>query len=638
MTLRFLPLPLVLLVACSQAEQAKQPERTPTLQFEVAGRLENAKIDEASGLARSQRQPGVLWTVNDDGNEDLYAISLAGEHLGKVELNKSDNKDWEDLASFRLDDDPYLLIADIGDNNARYKKRTIYIAKEPRTDENKTKVDWEIDFEYPNGPRDAESAAVDVDNERILILSKRDIPPALYELPLRPDDDDKLTAKWLGTIDSLPKPSRQDVEFALKAKDWHWQPVGMDISADNRAAVILTYRAVYYYLRRPHQDWFDALNSEPIRIGLGNFKNAEAVAFGDDRRTVYVTGENRNSLVLRVDLDRPALSVATDGVTVMTFNVLNLFDNVDDPGKDDKAYLPIGAKQGDEHIAACAEIRTEAWRNECLYLDWNDDILDFKLRVLADTIRQVNDGKGADVIALQEVENLRVLERLRNEHLADLGYQPSVLVEGDDLRGIDVAFLSKLPLAADPVLHPFDIPDYPDRAGDTRGVLQADFQLPNGNILTGFAVHFPAPYHPTPMRVAAYEHLNELRRALPDDHHVFAAGDFNTTSTEDEREDLLGRYVRDGWTVAHEVGCSGCRGTHYYAPDDNWSFLDMILFSPARGEKTTARLRSNSVAIANGTVAQVTPDGTPQRFHAEERRGVSDHWPMIATIDLDQKQ
>ena len=27
-------------------------------------------------------------------------------------------------------------------------------------------------------------------------------------------------------------------------------------------------------------------------------------------------------------------------VSVMTFNVENLFDNVDDPGKDDKAYLP----------------------------------------------------------------------------------------------------------------------------------------------------------------------------------------------------------------------------------------------------------------------------------------------------------
>ncbi len=636
MTRRFLLAALVFFVACSEADQPQQAEREPVLQFEVAGRLENPKIDEASGLARSQRQPGVLWTINDEGKSLLHAIDTGGARLGEVELRKSENKDWEDLASFQLDGKPYLLVADIGDNNARYKKRTLYIAKEPRTDENKTKVDWRIDFRYPNGPRDAESAAVDIENERVLVLSKRDIPPSLYELPLRPGDEDKtITARWLGTIDSLPKPSRQDVEFAPRTKNWHWQPTGMDISDDNRAAVILTYRAVYYYLRRPNQGWFDALNSKPIRIGLGNFRNAEAVAFGDDRRTVYVTGENRNSLVLRIDLDAPGTA---SSVTVMTFNVENLFDNVDDPGKDDKAYLPIAAKQHDEHVAACNEIGTESWRNECLYLDWSDATLDLKLRVLAETIRQVNDGRGADVIALQEVENLGVLEKLRVEYLADLGYQPAVLIEGDDVRGIDVAFLSKLPLAADPVLHPFDVPGFPERAGDTRGVLQADFRLPGGGILTGFAVHFPAPYHPTPMRVAAYEHLNALRNALPADHHAFAAGDFNTTSTEDERDDLLGQYVRTDWTVAHELGCGDCKGTYYYAPDDNWSFLDMILFSPARSEKTTAQLRADSVAIANRTSAQVSEDGTPRRFRSEGQRGVSDHWPMVATIDIAQKQ
>ena len=47
---------------------------------------------------------------------------------------------------------------------------------------------------------------------------------------------------------------------------------------------------------------------------------------------------------------------AVDRVSIMTFNVQNLFDNVDDPGKDDKAYLPIAAKQSEEHIAACNEI------------------------------------------------------------------------------------------------------------------------------------------------------------------------------------------------------------------------------------------------------------------------------------------
>jgi endonuclease/exonuclease/phosphatase family metal-dependent hydrolase len=574
--------------------------------------------------------------MNDSGKPLLYALDTTGRHLGRVELRKSDNRDWEDLASFRLEGEPYLLIADIGDNDARYKKRTLYIAKEPRSDESKTKVDWAIDFVYPNGPRDAEAAAVDLENERVLLLSKRDIPPALYELPLRPEGDEKLTARWLGTIDSLPRPSRQDVEFAPKTKNWHWQPVGMDISADNRAAVILTYRAAYYYLRRADQDWFDALNTQPVRIGLGNFRDAEAVAFGDDARTVYVTGEGRHPRLLRVDLSMPDDEATR--VTVMSMNAENLFDNVDDPDKDDKAYLPIEAKQNAAHIASCNEIEVEQWRNECRYLDWSEDAIRYKLGVMSEAIRQVNDGQGADIIAFQEIENRRILERLRSEYLGDLGYLPAVLIEGVDARGIDVAFLSKLPLAGEPVLHPFEVPAFRERAGDTRGVLQADFALPDGTILTGFAVHFPAPYHPTPMRKAAYRHLRDLRDNLPDDHLVFAAGDFNTTSTEDQRDRILSRFARPYWSVAHELGCDDCRGTYYYAPDDNWSFLDMILFSPARGEKTTSRLRADSVAIANRTPAQVASDGTPARHNSAERSGISDHWPIIATIEVTQKQ
>ena len=606
------------------------------MQFEVAGRLEDDRIVEASGLARSQREPGLLWTMNDGGKPRIYAIDAEGRHRGRVELNDSRNRDWEDLASFTLDGDPYLLVADVGDNDARYKKRTLYIAKEPRADDDKTRVDWEIDFEYPNGPRDAESVAVDIENERVLILSKRDIPPSLYEVPLRPGTEKKIMATWLGTVESLPRPSRQDVEFAPRTNDWHWQPVAMDISQDNRAAVIMTYRAVYYYLRRPGQNWHEALNGEPLRIGLGNMRDAEAVAFGDNARTVFVTGEGQHPWLLRVDLGMPA--TATTQVTVMSLNAENLFDNIDDPGKDDKAYLPIAAKQGKEHIDACNEIEVERWRNECLYLDWSEDAIRYKLGVLSEAIRQVGDGRGPDIIAFQEIENLRILERLRTEHLADLGYEPAVLIEGNDARGIDSAFLSRLPLAGEPVLHPFEVPDYPERAGDTRGILQADFALPDGTVLTGFSVHFPAPYHPTPMRVAAYEHLESLRDALPDDHLVFAAGDFNTTSTEDDREGMLDRYARPHWTVAHDLGCEDCKGTYYYAPDDNWSFLDMILFSPARGEKTTSGIRADSVAIANDMPAQITPEGTPRRHDSASRTGVSDHWPIIATIDFSQKQ
>lgn len=290
---------LPLLSACSEVDQEPGPQPV------VIGKLQDADIREASGLARSYRQDNVLWTINDNGADELvHAINPRGARLGEFDLKKSKNVDWEDLASFTLDDKPYLLVADIGDNEAKYASRTLYVVKEPQAKKkDQEKVDWQIGFRYPDGPRDAEAAAVDIENQRVLVLSKRDIPPVLYELPLRPDGDDTLTATRLGAITSLPRPSRQDVEFAPKTKNWYWQPVGMDISDDNLAAVILTYPAVYYYKRLPGQDWLDALNAQPQRVSIGNFRNAEAIAFGDRRRTVIVTGESRHSPVLAIDFN-----------------------------------------------------------------------------------------------------------------------------------------------------------------------------------------------------------------------------------------------------------------------------------------------------------------------------------------------
>jgi hypothetical protein len=80
----------------------------------------------------------------------------------------------------------------------------------------------------------------------------------------------------------------------------------------------------------------------------------------------------------------------------------------------------LSDKQNDEHEKACAEITVERWRDECLYWDWSDSIIEHKLSVIARAILQVDDGRGADIIALQEVENISILERLRTEYLAEL--------------------------------------------------------------------------------------------------------------------------------------------------------------------------------------------------------------------------
>lgn len=334
---------------------------------------------------------------------------------------------------------------------------------------------------------------------------------------------------------------------------------------------------------------------------------------------------------------QPASETAVDApvpaVTIMTFNVENLFDTTNDPGKNDHAYLPLAMKQSAAHKARCEPIEVPRWRSECLELDWSEDALDFKLKQVAKTILQVNDGRGPDLVALQEVENVRVLTRLSRDYLQDAGYTEVVLIEGRDLRGIDVAFLSRLPLIGEPVLRGFDASAFPDRADDTRGILEATFALPDGRKLTGFAAHFPAPFHPIEMRELAYDHLNGLRARVPPDHVVFAAGDFNTPRREMLETTIMDDRVRPFWRVAHEVDCAGCKGTNYWWRGKSWSFLDMVLFSPSAAAPDAWRIREGGVYIADGYVDQLNEDGTVRRFDLVNRRGVSDHLPLVMTIE-----
>ena len=137
---------------------------------------------------------------------------------------------------------------------------------------------------------------------------------------------------------------------------------------------------------------------------------------------------------------------------------------------------------------------------------------------------------------------------------------------------------------------------------------------------------------------AVCEQMESLLAALPDNHHAFAAGDFNTTSKEDAEVGLLDAHARPHWTLAHDVGCAECRGSYFYHRDSTWSFLDMIFFAAARGAKTTAQIRGDSVSLANGYPPQVSQKGTPLRFQSDTGTGVSDHWPIVATIDFTEKQ
>jgi hypothetical protein len=233
----------------------------------------------------------------------LHAVGTDGASEGTLTLHPGANVDWEAMASFELDGRSWLLVADTGDNEADRDVSTIYVIEEPPLAVSKDvarPADWTVSFRWPDGPRDCEAVAVDVQGQRILLLSKRTIPAVLYELPLRPASGDILTATRLGLVDSLPQPTAADLERAAPERNWHWQATAMDIAQDGRAAVILTYRAVYYFDRVDDEPWIDALRGPATVVDLNGIREAEAIALAHGGSVVF-TVEARNAPLYRFD-------------------------------------------------------------------------------------------------------------------------------------------------------------------------------------------------------------------------------------------------------------------------------------------------------------------------------------------------
>jgi len=195
-------------------------------------------------------------------------------------------------------------------------------------------------------------------------------------------------------------------------------------------------------------------------------------------------------------------------VRIMTYNVENLFDTLDDPKKDDETFLPL-KKKNQAIQKKCRQSRKRHWVEDCLKTNWTTFKLDQKMKRLSKVIK----AASPDVLILQEVENLAVLKDLNKKYL---GYPTVILKEGPDKRGIDVGILSRLSEAAPSRLHLQKHKSNKNygrsRIKATRGILEASLTLPNGEPLTAFGLHFPSQGSPTESRRQAVELLNSLKQ------------------------------------------------------------------------------------------------------------------------------
>lgn len=243
----------------------------------VLGDLQNAQIDEASGLAVSRANRGHLWTHNDSGDFNrIFLIGPKGEDIATFRIPDTGNRDWEDMAigpgpQTGID---YLYIADIGDNHAVYDIKRIFRFPEPTLNLPVEGAET-ILFRYPDGMKDAETLMVDPLTRDLYIVSKREFPVTVYVARYPQPLNEVFVIERLGTLPFI-------------------DATAGDISPDGLRILIKTKTEVYMWTRTETESVTDAFERQPVRLPYVPEPQGEAIAWNIEGNGYYVLSEARS--------------------------------------------------------------------------------------------------------------------------------------------------------------------------------------------------------------------------------------------------------------------------------------------------------------------------------------------------------
>jgi endonuclease/exonuclease/phosphatase family metal-dependent hydrolase len=325
----------------------------------------------------------------------------------------------------------------------------------------------------------------------------------------------------------------------------------------------------------------------------------------------------------------------SSGLTVMSYNVENLFDDVDD-GTEYPDYDPSRGS-------------------------WTAESFALRVQTIAEVVRRSVPG-GPDILLLQEVENGNALAALRDRGLAGMGYTHAVLVPKKSLAA-NVAVLSRLPVAR---VHAWQVG--PFGGAVVRDVLEVELAA-GGRTLHLLVNHWKSRIEGAeatePSRQeSARAVVRRTREILAADPmaDVVVAGDFNEEPEDDAtavrgwRTALVqagGEVPADArpWTIAlsGDAGRLGVidatlvlydpwlelspsmRGSAVFR--GKWQTPDRILLSPGLFDRAGVSYRKGSFRAVRLPFL-LLPDGSPRRWKGVRGpRGYSDHLPLLVTLD-----
>ena len=268
---------------------------------EELARIDRPELAELSGIARSLNQSGVYWVHNDSGDTArIFAIDAQGQLLGEVNLAGVEARDCEDIDTFRFGGRNWILLADIGDNDAVRNDLRFYFFPEPELAELSPERPltitpthtWQV--AYVDGARDCEGVTVSEKTGEILLISKRTEPPVLYTLPFTAGPATAAAVHIAQPVTPLPgiePPTSAERAIPGRLGQFRAQVTAFDLSDDGRMLAVLTYGNIWVYQKNGDDPWRTVFTRPPARIPVTTLPQAEALCFASGSHDLIVTTE-----------------------------------------------------------------------------------------------------------------------------------------------------------------------------------------------------------------------------------------------------------------------------------------------------------------------------------------------------------
>lgn len=299
-------------------------------------------------------------------------------------------------------------------------------------------------------------------------------------------------------------------------------------------------------------------------------------------------------------------------LTVVNYNVENLFDTEDDKHIDDNEFLPDSEKH------------------------WTKGRYQKKLDDIARVLTSIDEKDLPEIIGLAEIENRRVLEDLVKTKAMARGHYAIVHQDSPDERGIDVALLYRpdefqfISIEAIVVYPGFK----------TRDILHVYGKFKKENFHF-FVNHWPSRIggleKSEPNRIVAAETLKKtVDQVLAADPNanIVIMGDMNDTPENKSLKEVLGAGMPGSRSqlvnLMMPLALEG-KGSYYYR--GSWDMLDNLVVSQSlldskgfRVSPVTGHIFSQdwmNYTDKNGNVSPNRTYGGPNYYG-----GVSDHYPV----------